>query len=68
MYKFEPWENMLIRGRFRATCNQQQPWVSLGCPKMPLTAKWGDSSVLSTARDLRSNNLKKTEYTDILKM
>ena len=59
MYKFETWENMLIRGKFRATCKQQQLWVSLGCPKMPLTAKWGDSSILSTASDLRSNNLQK---------
>ena len=33
---------------------------------MPLTAKWVDNSVLSTASDLKSSNLKSTEYTDTL--
>lgn len=33
---------------------------------MPLTAKWGDNFVLSTASDLKSSNLKSTEYTDTL--
>lgn len=58
MCKFETQENMLI-GKFRVTCNKQQLWVSLECPKMPLTAKWGDSPILPTASDLRSYNLQK---------